>query len=323
LDCFVSPCHGVCQFRPSSNSSGPTDWPMNSAEHSTGQTEATLEQSSCPHLNNGHCTECAGHMTDTDALPMESIAGPAVPMHTDVTMESDPCPICLVHFHGRDAMPVVLKTQCCGHRFDLDCISRCFVDQPIGSRQCVMCRQDPLPMVNENTGESHPDTFFPDEAFYIACFDGDLDQVERSLAEEVHVDTVMDDDFTALMLVSILGHRDVAERLINAGANLNARTTDGDTPLFIAASMGNTDCVKLLIDAGADLNATCHSSIFGGATPLFIAALRGHTDTVKLLINAGADLNASRTSDGATPLLIATLKDNNDCVKALTEAGAR
>ncbi len=262
-------------------------------------------------------------MTDTDALPMESIAGPAVPMHTDVTMESDPCPICLVHFHGRDAMPVVLKTQCCGHRFDLDCISRCFVDQPIGSRQCVMCRQDPLPMVNENTGESHPDTFFPDEAFYIACFDGDLDQVERSLAEEVHVDTVMDDDFTALMLVSILGHRDVAERLINAGANLNARTTDGDTPLFIAASMGNTDCVKLLIDAGADLNATCHSSIFGGATPLFIAALRGHTDTVKLLINAGADLNASRTSDGATPLLIATLKDNNDCVKALTEAGAR
>ncbi|WP_257291668.1 hypothetical protein, partial [Endozoicomonas sp. ONNA1] len=122
LDCFVFPCHGLCQFRPSSESSGPTEWSINSAEHSTGHTRTAPEQSSCPHLDNEHCPGCASHVTDTGVLLMDDIACLANPMDTDVPLESDPCPICLLHFHGRDAIPVVLKTQCCGHRFDLDCI---------------------------------------------------------------------------------------------------------------------------------------------------------------------------------------------------------
>uniref|UniRef100_UPI002148A27F ankyrin repeat domain-containing protein n=1 Tax=Endozoicomonas sp. SESOKO2 TaxID=2828743 RepID=UPI002148A27F len=275
LDCFVFTCHGICQFRPSSDSSGPTEWPMNFAEHSTDQTAATPEQSSCSHLDNGHCPECVGHVNNTDLLLMDGIAHPAVPMDTDALLESDPCPICLVHFHGRDAVPVVLKTQCCGHRFDLDCISECFVNQPIGSRRCAMCRQDPMPMVNEHTGESYPDTFFPDQAFYSACFEGDLDQVEKSLAEGVNVNAVMNNGVTALLVASSQGHNDIVECLINAGANLNARTKNGATPLFIAAREGHTDIVQRLIGAGADLNAPRD-----GATPLFIAAQENNTDCV-------------------------------------------
>ncbi|WP_257282077.1 ankyrin repeat domain-containing protein [Endozoicomonas sp. ISHI1] len=359
LDCFVSPCQGVCQFRPVSDSSRP-----------------------------------------------------AVPMDIEAPLESDPCPICLVHFHGRDEALVVVKSQCCGHYFDLDCISKCFVEQPIGSRRCAMCRQDPMPMVNENTGESHPDQFFPDQAFYNACLEGDLDQVEKSLAEGVNVNTVINNNngLTVLMLASIHGRKDLVERLINAGANLNARSKNGLTPLFIAAQENNTDCVKLLINAGADINArtkdgttalliaaeigntdcvkllieagsdlpnrafyrACFegdldqvekslaegldvnaamvndltalilASIQGhkdvvehlinaganlnaqtkhGVTPLFTAAQKGHTDIVKLLIGARADLNAA-LSDGTTPLFIAAQENNTECLKILIQAGA-
>ncbi|WP_257282076.1 ankyrin repeat domain-containing protein [Endozoicomonas sp. ISHI1] len=264
LDCFVSPCHGVCQFRPSSDSSRP-----------------------------------------------------AVPMDTDIPLESDPCPICLTHFHGRDEALVVVKSQCCGHHFDLDCISKCFVNQPIGSRRCAMCRQDPMPIVNENTGESHPDEFFPDQRFYRACFNGDLDQVEKSLAEGVNVNAVMTDDLTALILASYRGQTDVVERLINAGANVNAaRTRDGCTPLYMAAQENNTNCLKTLIKAKADLNAR----VKDGRTALFIAARMGNTACVKLLINAEADLNAAMPH--ATPLFIAAQKGNTDCLKALIEGRA-
>ncbi|WP_448218532.1 hypothetical protein [Endozoicomonas sp. 2B-B] len=112
------------------------------------------------------------------------------------TLKADHCPICLANFHDRSGAPVIVKTQCCGHRFDLDCLSMCFVDQPIGTRRCAMCRQNPMPVVNQNTSESHPDTFFPDWRFYLACSNGDLDQVERSLAEGVNVNAFRTDDFS-------------------------------------------------------------------------------------------------------------------------------
>ncbi len=317
LDCFVFPCHGDCQFRPSSDSSEPAEWPMNPTENLTGHTNATPEQSSCPHLDNGHSIECAGRVNNTDPLLMDGIARPAAPMDTDASLESDPCPICLVHFHSRDEAFVVVKAQCCGHHFDLNCISKCFVDQPFGYRSCPMCRQDPMPMVNKNTSESHPDTFFPDRAFYDACAIGDLDHVEESLAEGVNVNAVMDADFTALMWASRNGQKDVVERLINAGANLNAACSAGATALYIAAQENKPECVKRLIEAKADLNGNCSD----GVTPLYIAAQQNCTDCVKILIEAGADPNA-RTKDGATAMLVAAWMGNTECVKLLIEAKA-
>ncbi|WP_422135591.1 MULTISPECIES: ankyrin repeat domain-containing protein [unclassified Endozoicomonas] len=236
-------------------------------------------------------------------------------------VKADQCPICLAYFHGRSVPPVVVTTQCCRQRFDLDCITRCFLDQPIGSRRCAMCRQDPMPVVNQNTNESHPDTFFPDWTFYDACYDGDLDQLERSLADGVNVNAVMVKGLTALMVASIRGHTDVVERLINAGANPNAaRTLDGTSPLFLAALKGNADCLEILINAGADLNA---ARTLDGATPLFIAAWKGNTDCVEILIHVGVDLNATTTLDGSTPVSIATEMGNTNCVKVLTEAEAK
>ncbi|WP_257287845.1 hypothetical protein, partial [Endozoicomonas sp. SESOKO2] len=103
---------------------------------------------------------------------MDGIARPPVTGDTQVPQEDPLCPICLAEFHGRAVATVVVKTQCCGKRFDLDCILKYFVDHPIGSRRCAMCRQNPMPVLNLNTGEPHQDTFFPDQTFYRACFEG-------------------------------------------------------------------------------------------------------------------------------------------------------
>ncbi|WOG27040.1 hypothetical protein [Endozoicomonas sp. 8E] len=50
LNCYVYPCNGVCRFRSSSDSTEPPLWTMNDGE------------SSCPHLADGQCLSCIGHL---------------------------------------------------------------------------------------------------------------------------------------------------------------------------------------------------------------------------------------------------------------------
>ncbi|WP_422473944.1 hypothetical protein [Endozoicomonas sp. ALB032] len=47
-NCFIHPCHGLCRFRPLSDSSN--NGTLNSLKSSTGHTEATPRQDSCPHF---------------------------------------------------------------------------------------------------------------------------------------------------------------------------------------------------------------------------------------------------------------------------------
>ncbi|WP_257280672.1 hypothetical protein [Endozoicomonas sp. ISHI1] len=56
LNCFVHPCHGVCELRPSSNLSD--SGVLNSVESSTGHKEAIPEQSSCSRLAKRHGYHC-------------------------------------------------------------------------------------------------------------------------------------------------------------------------------------------------------------------------------------------------------------------------
>ncbi|WP_448218196.1 hypothetical protein [Endozoicomonas sp. 2B-B] len=55
LNCFVYPCHGVCQFRPLIEKREPVDWPLN------------FEEIFCPHLANGHCLGCIGRFDPENA----------------------------------------------------------------------------------------------------------------------------------------------------------------------------------------------------------------------------------------------------------------
>ncbi|WP_257288584.1 MULTISPECIES: hypothetical protein, partial [unclassified Endozoicomonas] len=60
---------------------------------------------------------------------MDGIARTPAPGDTEAPQEDPVCPICFGKFHGRATAPVVVKTHCCGNRFDLDCILKYCVDQ--------------------------------------------------------------------------------------------------------------------------------------------------------------------------------------------------
>ncbi|WP_257287900.1 ankyrin repeat domain-containing protein, partial [Endozoicomonas sp. SESOKO2] len=217
---------------------------------------------------------------------------PPSPTGTDVTSKDNACAICLSDFHGHDVASVAVKPEYrtqCGHHFHLDCLSKHFVTQSIGSRQCKVCKQNPMPVVNENTDKPHDDNFFPDEAFFDACWHEDLDQLDKSLAEGVNVNAVMHGDLTALMVASTMQYEETVERLISAGADVNVdRAEDGYTPLIFAADKPDPVILKLLINAGAKVNAA--NSL--GATALHFAARSNNIDNMKALIEGGADVNA-------------------------------
>ncbi|WOG27111.1 hypothetical protein [Endozoicomonas sp. 8E] len=60
LNCFVDPCHGVCQFRSLSDNRGPDECLQNSPE--TAQAGASNGQSSCPDLANKPYFGCIGYL---------------------------------------------------------------------------------------------------------------------------------------------------------------------------------------------------------------------------------------------------------------------
>jgi uncharacterized protein len=55
------------------------------------------------------------------------------------------------------------------------------------------------------------------------------------------------DDITALMEASIMGHKDIAQFLINKGAEVDAQAASGVTALWLAAGEGRDAIVQLLI----------------------------------------------------------------------------
>ncbi|WP_448215829.1 hypothetical protein [Endozoicomonas sp. 2B-B] len=76
LNCFIYPCRGACEFRPSSDSSDPDEWPSHSIENLRAHIKATPEQNSCPHLADGRCFSCIGHfdlLSAKDSQPNSAV----------------------------------------------------------------------------------------------------------------------------------------------------------------------------------------------------------------------------------------------------------
>src|SRR4051812_28047937 len=112
------------------------------------------------------------------------------------------------------------------------------------------------------------------------------------------------DGWTALHLAAFLGHRQMAEVLLEMGAQLSALSKNqmANQPLH-AAIAGKTDreMIQMLIERGADVNARGGA----GVAPLHLAASRGDGVLCELLINRGANAEA-KMDDGATPSDIAS-----------------
>lgn len=108
---------------------------------------------------------------------------------------------------------------------------------------------------------------------------GDVDLVQKLLADGADVNSHDGDGWTALMSATAAGHRQIVELLLSAGADVNAKTNFGLTALMSAAGSGRTEVVELLVEKGADIKAKDNNTW----TALIWASSEGHKDAVEVL----------------------------------------
>src|SRR5947209_8022725 len=146
---------------------------------------------------------------------------------------------------------------------------------------------------------------------------GDPAEVMALLAAGADLDEKDGDGWTALMLVTVKGHLDVARELLNAGADLHAKNGKGWAALRLAVSMDDAEALRLLLEAGADVN----SRDAVGDTALLQAAREGSIESLRLLLAHGADVNVSNDS-GETALKSASCHGYHEIARLLRDAGA-
>lgn len=117
---------------------------------------------------------------------------------------------------------------------------------------------------------------------------------------------------SALMLVSLKGNRELAERLIKKGADINKT---GWTPLHYAASTGQVAIISLLLENSAYIDAESPN----GTTPLMMAAMYGTPAAVSFLLQEGADPGL-KNQQGLSALDFAQRGNRPDAVKSIAAA---
>ena len=123
-------------------------------------------------------------------------------------------------------------------------------------------------------------------------------------------------DFTALTIVTISGHYDVAELLIRAGADPRAlEGSANDSILRYAIHYGNTEILRLLLKYGVDANEVSYQ----GNTALMEALNKGYREIVYVLLEAGADVGAV-ADYGLAAVYFASWDE--DLTRIMLEAGA-
>jgi len=196
----------------------------------------------------------------------------------------------------------------------------------------------------DTDGINHP--------IFDAARNGDLEQVERYIEEDGHVDIKDESRSTPLIAACWDGHLEVVELLVESGADIDAQYSAGNTPLIVASWCGHLEVVAYLVDRGADI----HVKNLGGDDALHWAAEHGNLAIVELLVEAGADVNSPNVKggtplthacefgtaievvayligegavldsradrDGFTPLVAAAYRGNVDVMEALIAAGA-
>ncbi|SEL76918.1 Ankyrin repeat [Colwellia chukchiensis] len=72
------------------------------------------------------------------------------------------------------------------------------------------------------------------------------------LSQDVNLDRLSYDDYSALIYATMYHHYAICKQLIDAGANVNLQNSAGKTALMYAVKVNNVEIVQLLIAHGAD-----------------------------------------------------------------------
>ncbi|WP_416149868.1 M48 family metallopeptidase [Salipaludibacillus sp. HK11] len=116
-----------------------------------------------------------------------------------------------------------------------------------------------------------------------------------------------------LILATIDGDIDEIERLVAEGADIEVMDIEDSTPLIYAIYLDNLEVAEKLLELGANPN---HEDLYG--TPLTIALEFGWLDMAILLYENGADVN-QETYQGVSPLMMLGTEEEEDFYDAITE----
>lgn len=155
-----------------------------------------------------------------------------------------------------------------------------------------------------------------DSALTWACTLGNTCIVEALLQKNADVEHRTKDGCTALMFACLAGHRDVAEKLLDAESEINVESeSNKDSPLTFACWKGHYDVVELLLQRTANIEHRTKE----GFSPLMFAALGGHSKVAHKLLQCDAQVNVPSGSNNDIPLTSACWKGHHNVVKLLLE----
>lgn len=125
-----------------------------------------------------------------------------------------------------------------------------------------------------------------------AAYDGDLVRVKELIEAGADVESIGNNNVTALHMAAQQGHVDIVKYLLERKADVKARAVFDTTPLHLSATKGHCEVCRILIANGADVNARGN----GDTTPLHEAAWAGHLEVVQLLVEKGAKTDGRQSN---------------------------
>ena len=152
-------------------------------------------------------------------------------------------------------------------------------------------------------------------AFRDAALYGKIETVRQAIEAGVDVNSIDEQQRSALLLASFNGHTSVVKLLLDQDALLGHRDAMGRTALMFAATGANAETVELLLDEGAEINAVDTGE---GFTALMHAAAEGQVEVVQILLKNKAD-PAIRDVDGDTARDFATQNGHSEVKELLSK----
>ena len=163
------------------------------------------------------------------------------------------------------------------------------------------------------SAQGTPPNITLETAFLEMAFTGNLAAVQEFVSKGTPVDSVIDDDSTALMWASFNGHTPVAAYLLEQGATVDIKDANGRTALLYASSGPYPETVGLLLRNGADVNV---QGKVEGFTALMMAASEGQMEVARVLLLNGA-LVDPMDKDGDTAKKFARENGHTEMLKLL------